>query len=349
MFIEIREKNMKEKIWSLLVYLSENQWQNKENYGVKKPIRFCDDFWNYILEESAKCGINTIVLDVGDGIKFSSHPEIAAPGAWEKERVAKEVKKCRDLGISLIPKLNFSSAHDMWLGKYSRMISTDIYYKVCTDLIKETYELFEKPKYFHLGMDEENAQIVKNHQLAIYRQGDLLISDIKYLIDYTKSLGTMPWIWSSPLFAYPEKYMEIISPDDAIISPWHYNAIRKEHWTPIETRSEYVVYYNEGEYAKMGIKFVEEDPFLVDVMNKAIPLSKHGYKYVPCASVFNRCDYNHNDLIEYFRDNMPDEQLLGFMSAPWMATVPEKENKLFYEETFKFYKEAKDKFYPQEK
>ncbi len=336
---------MKEKIWSLLVFLSDNQWINRENYGVKKPIRFDNDFWQYILEESVKCGINTIVLDVGDGIKFDSHPEIAAPGAWEKARVTEEIKKCRDMGINLIPKLNFATTHDHWLGQYARMVSTDVYYKVCEDLIKETYELFEKPEYFHLGMDEEDAQHVKDHQLALYRQGDLYWHDLRFLIDCVKELGAMPWIWACPLFGDSEGYMKNFSPDDAVLSPWYYNSFRREHWTPIESRSEYVVYYNEGEYANMGIKYVEEDPFLVNVRNVAVPLSKHGYRYMPCASVCNRCDYNHDDLLEYFKENVPDEQILGYMSTPWMSTVDEGDNRLFYEETFRFFKAARDKFY----
>ncbi len=333
------------KIWSLLVHLSANQWVNTESFGVKKPIVFDEEQWNYILEESVRCGINTIVLDVGDGMVFDTHPEVSAEGAWPKERVRAEVNRCRDMGIALIPKLNFSTTHHQWLGEYSRMVSTDIYYKICADLIYETYEAFGKPEYFHLGMDEEDAQHVETHQLAVYRQGELYWHDLKLLTDMVKSLGATPWIWACPLFSEPDDYMKHLSPCDAILSPWYYNAFRKEHWTPVESRAEYVTYYNEGKYAEMGIKFVEEDPFLVNVRNVAVPLAQRGYKYIPCASVYNRCDFNHDDLLEYFRDNVSDSQILGYMSAPWVMTDGSEQSRLFYEETFRFFKAAKEKMY----
>ena len=62
-----------------------------------------------------------------------------------------ELKKLRDAGLEPIPKLNFSTAHDTWLGPYSRCVSTPTYYKACEDLIEEVVELFDKPRFFHLG------------------------------------------------------------------------------------------------------------------------------------------------------------------------------------------------------
>jgi len=334
-----------EKIWSVLVHLSRDMWLSGVN---EKSLNFADDIWDYILEESVKSGINTIVLDVGNGIEYSSHPEIAKNGAWPLSRVRTEVARCKKLGIALIPKLNFSASHDMWLGVYSRMLSTPQYYEVCKDLINEVYELFDKPKYIHLGMDEEDAKHQANYPYCVYRQGELYFHDLRYLIDCVKEAGSTPWIWSCPLFDFTEDFKKHINPEEVVISPWYYNAFRKEHYTPISSRAEYTAYYNEGEYANMGIEYVEEDPFLVNVRAKAIPLMSEGYRYVPCASVFNRCDYNTMDLVEYFRDNAPDDQIIGYMSAPWCATNHEdKRWKTFFEETFRFMKEAKETLYPK--
>jgi len=130
-----------------------------------------------------------------------------------------------------------------------------------------------------------------------------------------------------------------------VLSPWYYNAFRREHWTPVESRAEYVAYYNEGDYAKMNIKFVEEDPFLVNFRAKALPLMEKGYRYIPCASVFNRCDWNTVDLMEYFRDNGIDRQIFGYVTAPWVRTTPTEKNKMFFEESFRFFREAKKEIY----
>ena len=329
---------MSEKMWSILVHHSSNLWASSYANG----LRWDDDMWNYIIDESVKTGVNTIVLDVGDSVEYGSHPEIATAGAWSRKRMRQEVKRCKDLGIALIPKLNFSTNHDMWLGIYSRMVSTPKYYEVANDLIKEVYELFDHPEYIHLGMDEESAQYC-TAQLSIFRQGKLYWNDLRYLVDCVADTGAKPWIWSSPLFDHPEDFKNTFAPDEIIISPYHYNGIRPEHFTPIDSRPEYQVYYNEGIYKERGFKFVEEDPFLVRFMEVAIPLMKEGYLYVPCASVCNRCKYNHDDLIEYFRDNAPDNQIIGYMSAPWRRTLPE--HKEMWQETFDAYAEAKNKFY----
>ncbi len=326
------------KMWSILVHLNKNMWSRScENVNTWE-----ESMWDYILEESHKTGINTIVLDIGNGIEYATHPEIAVKGAWTRKRVRDEVARCRSLGIALIPKLNFSSNHDMWLGIYKRMLSTPQYYKVANDLIKEVYELFDRPEYIHLGMDEESAQYCSG-DYCVFRQGELYWHDLRYLVDCVADTGAMPWIWSSPLFDHPEEFKTHFAPDEMIISPYHYNALRPDHYTPIDSRSEYQVYYNEGIYKERGFKYVEEDPFLVRFMEVAIPLMNEGYLYVPCASVFNRCKYNHDDLLEYFRDNAPDNQIVGYMSAPWFFTI--EKDKAYWEETFDAYKTAIDKFY----
>lgn len=205
--------------------------------------------------------------------------------------------------------------------------------------------LFGHPKYIHIGMDEEDAKHVAGRDFAVFRQGELYWHDLRFLMDCVEDTGAMPWIWSCPLFDHPEEFRGHVSPHEVIISPWNYNALRREHWTPIESRAEYVAYYNEGEYASMGIKYVEEDPFLVRFREVALPLLKEGYLYVPCASVFNRCKYNHTDLLEYFKLNAPDEQIIGYMSAPWFRTL--KENEPYFDETFSQFSEAIEKHYKQ--
>ena len=329
-----------EKMWSMLVHLN---MCFTSSYDKGNCLHWDEEVWDMILDGAVDSGLNTIIIDVNNAVEFASHPEIAAPDAWSKARVKKEIERCRALGITLIPKLNFSSAHSMWLGEYYRMTSTPTYYKVCRDLITEVYEMFDSPAYIHLGMDEESLQYLKTRDYILCRQGELFWHDLRFLVDCVKSTGAMPWIWSSPLFDHPEEFKKHFDPKEMVISPYHYNAIRREHWTPITSRSEYQVYYNEGEYANMGIEFVEQDPFLVKFMEVAIPLMKEGYLYAPSVSVFNRCPYNTSDVIEYFRDNAPDDQIYGYVTAPWFSTT--KKNVDYFKESFDLIKEAKKKFY----
>ena len=335
---------MKEKIWAILVHLSMDMWRGEQNALPLSEV-FDEDMWHDIIDEAEKCGMNAIVLDVGNGVRFASHPEIAKEGAYSSAWVKAEVKRCKEKGITLIPKLNFSTTHDFWLGEYARMISTSVYYKVAKDLIEEVYEMFERPAHIHIGMDEESYQYLKKHSFVVYRQGDLYFKDLKYLCDCVNNLGAKPWIWSSPMYDHPEMFKKYISPDEVIINPYNYNALVPEHYTPIESRAEYVTYYNEDKYKEMGIKFVEEDPYLVNFRLKSLPMMEYGYKYVPCASVFNRCDYNTEDIMAYYKKYANDDQILGYITAPWVKTTKNERSLTYYEESFRFFKKAKEKIY----
>ena len=131
-------------IWANLLHLSYNMWCDWENpekfsgYNNFRPkLRFEDAFWDELLERNAAAGVNMIVLDLGDGVRYQSHPEIAVEGAWTPQQLRDEIKICRGMGLEVIPKLNFATTHDAWLGPYARMVSTPTYYSVCRDLINE--------------------------------------------------------------------------------------------------------------------------------------------------------------------------------------------------------------------
>lgn len=330
--------NKNEKIWAILVHLSMSEWGQKYD-----ELLFDDEVWDYVVEESHKNGLNMIVLDVGDGVKFDSHPEICAKDAWSKERVHKEIARCREKGIALIPKLNFATIHDIWLGDYHKMVTTDIYYKVCSDLIKEVYEIFEQPEYIHIGMDEEHHRMFEKAQLATYRQGELYWHDIRFFMDCVKATGAKVWMWADPLVDFTEGYRAHIKPDEAILSPWYYSAYKKEHWQALATASEVTqIYYREDKYVSLGIEYVEEDPHLVNFRKVPVDVASDGYKYVPCcSSLANK--YNSEDLLDYYKENVPDDQILGYITAPWKSTTKDKIGE--FERAFKEFPEAIKKIY----
>ena len=49
--------------------------------------------------------------------------------------------------------------------------------------------------------------------------------------------------------------------------------------------------------------------------------------------------------MEYFRDNGIDRQILGYVTAPWVSTMPNEQSKKFYEESFRFFREARKEIY----
>ena len=329
-----------QKMWALLVYLSSGQTRKAQTSMTET---YDDSFWDYVVEEAAKSGINTILFEVDNAVELGSHPEIAVEGAWSRRRMRKEIARCRELGITLIPKFNFSTGHCYWLGEYRNKISTIEYYKLCNDIIKEVYELFDHPKYIHLGMDEEDARHVAYAPLAVYRQKDLYWHDLRFLIDCVADTGAKAWITSCPLFHNPEEFPKRIEPDEVIISPWQYHGLYKEHYTRIDSRQEYIDYYKKPPYCNMNLTYVEDEPYQVLYMEQALPNIKKGYCYFPTVSVYNKHRYNALDTLRYYKENAPDEQMIGYLTAPWFLVKWENKDK--FDESFRLLKEAKEKYY----
>lgn len=304
------------KMLALSLHLSRNV-SRSELLKNQTPLHFDDSTWEKALKLAAECGFNTVVLEVGNAIYYSSHPEICAPDAWSHSRVKAEVARCRELGLTLLPLLNFSAKHDHWLGEYGEMLTTETYRRVADDLIRELYELFDRPAYIHIGMDEENEVYVKGDQ----RPGRLYWEDFRSLIDSVKATGAQPWIWSDPLFEKPLMFATNVAPEEVLISPWYYHAYKPEHYTPTDSAPEYVAYYGREQFAKLNLRYVEEDPLHSITRCLAVPLMQKGYRYVPCASVYNHCIHNTPELVEHFMEGAPADQLVGFMTDPWCPTI----------------------------
>ena len=213
--------------WGFMLKLSTHMWADEsakpQGWYLPKPYNECNrvdlDIWDNTVRFLAENKYNMVLIDVGDGVKYESHPEISAPDAWDKDLLRKKLAEMRALGLEPIPKLNFSTSHDTWLKEYRRMVSSKPYYQVCADLIAEVCDIF-KPRFFHLGMDEESPECIKHSEYAVCRQGELYFHDLKYLCDCVSTLGAKPWIWSSPLYDMSELFKKKISKDEIVISPY---------------------------------------------------------------------------------------------------------------------------------
>ena len=116
------------KMWGILIHLGRNLYAEKK---VNTVLEFDEPVWNKVADRCAEKGINTIILDVGEGVVYPSHPELAIEGSWTPEKVKREVLRLRKMGVEVVPKLNFSAFHDAWLQEYGRMVSTSVYYRGC--------------------------------------------------------------------------------------------------------------------------------------------------------------------------------------------------------------------------
>lgn len=276
-----------------LLHLSYNMWEEHDAWTSRarkaQPVlRFDDAFWREITARMADAGCNAVVFDLGDGIRYRSHPEIAVEGAWEPERLQEEASRLREIGLELIPKLNFSAGHDTWLGPvYSRSVSTPVYYEVCADLIAEVCALL-RPRLFHLGMDEENYDEQQDQNLIVIRRNDLFWHDLLFLCNEVEKQGARPWIWSDTIWEEnAERFLERM-PRSVLQSIWYYGAD----------------FVNSARVAAYG------------------KLAEAGFDQVPTSSVCFRPE-NPGLTVAHCRRTVPPKQLHGFLQTPWAPTIPE--------------------------
>jgi len=287
-----------ETIWANLLHLGVNMWADcivpgqEDAYICFQPTLRCEtDLWNEVTAKMAADGLNMVVIDVADGVKYDSHPEIAVRRAWSPKRLRKELARLRKLDIEPIPKLNFSTCHDAWMGPYARMVSTDAYYAVCCDLIAEVIDLFDQPRFFHLGMDEETAQHQRLYEYVVIRQHDLWWRDLYFYIEEVEKGGSRPWVWSDFIWHHPESFLAKM-PKSVLQSNWYYS----DSFSIDRRKNDRATYVRA--YAQ---------------------LEEHGYDQVPTGSNHSFPE-NFQKTVDYCTKKIAPERLKGFMQTVWRPT-----------------------------
>jgi hypothetical protein len=284
---------MSDMIWAQLVHIGYKMWADKDS--TTWPLEYVTDTgelqfnratWDELLPILASNGVNTVVMDLGEGVRYDSHPEIALDGAWTPGELKAELAKMRAMGLTPIPKMNFSATHDEWLGPYSRMLSTDTYYGVVADLIAEVCTLFDTPPLFHLGMDEETWGHQTRFSYVVVRQHDLWWKDFLFYVEQVEKAGVRAWIWSDFIWHHKDEFLACM-PKSVLQSNWYYGG---EFGPEID----YVAAYHQLEEA--------------------------GYDQVPTGSNWSDPN-NFEKTVRYCGDVIAPERLKGFMQSVWKPTV----------------------------
>ena len=319
---------MKENMmWTFFIYLSKHMWNEPSSPPKYEYLPSYDEYnrtdpdtWDEIVRFIAERKYNTVIIDVGDGLKFESHPEISAPDAWDKDFLKKKLDEMRALGLEPIPKLNFSACHSAWLKEYRRMISTPIYYRVCSDLIREVCEVFGYPRFFHLGLDEESFGNQRLLPVVTIRQGDLWWHDLSFLFNECEKHGARPWIWSDYYWHNKEDF-EKNMPRSVLQSNWYYDRI-KDYNLPKNANKRTMI----ETYVRLG---------------------ELGFEQVPTSSTcVIASGKNSLQTLAYCKERVDPDSIKGFMTVPWFETEPDLEfaikndahalyrgRKMFYPET----------------
>lgn len=115
-----------------------------------------------VVRAMADAHMNTLILDVEDGVVFASHPELRRPHSLPMESLRRIVRAAHAKGIDVVPKVNFSRGvtfdHNAWMSPYDKLDDTDAYWRVAFDVIDELIRETKPRQYFHIGMDEDTAR-----------------------------------------------------------------------------------------------------------------------------------------------------------------------------------------------
>lgn len=259
-----------------------------------------DSVWTAVTNYAAGKGVNMIVVDLGEGLYYPSHPELAIEGTWSVEKMRSEIKRLNALGIEVIPKLNFSNTHNGWMKDYRHMVSSEPYYKMCSDVIADAMETFGNPRFFHIGFDEEDEHHQKQLAYQCSRVNEVWFHDLLYIVGEVEKHGARAWMWSDYGWYHPEYFERC--PKSVIQQNWYYDECNGG-FDP-ETNN------------------TADKPRLSEFWT----LEKYGYDQVPCGTQWvgrgrREAGVNADDVIgkdvKLGREVISKEHLYGFMMALW--------------------------------
>ena len=198
---------------------------------VKRLIRYC----------IARCKMNTLILEVEGGVKFDSHPEIAAPDALTKEELRDVVLYAKQHGLDVIPQIQSLGHCNYWLfrgGQHKELAETpDKPYDYCPsnpDVYRLLFELYEEllpifePRYFHIGHDE-----MRDLGVCPRCKGkaphELLAGDVIKLHDFFAARDIRIMMWADTLLESRNggpprdlhRALDLL-PKDIILCDWNY-------------------------------------------------------------------------------------------------------------------------------
>ena len=275
--------------------------------------------WDQIVDRAKEKGITTLVIDLADGINYKSHPELwLEEGGWTPEYMTEEVRRLKKMGFKVVPMLNFSAAHDAWLGVYGRMLGTPDYHDVVKDLIYEVCDIFETPELFHLGMDNEDEESQRNLTYACYRQFDLLMEELNFMLQCVRDKGVRPWIWGHIAAKDFERFEKNIG-KDVLVSPYYHNHMYSDPQAPLI-----------------------DTPDHVNMRDSYKKLSEAGYEILPCGANDSFTPYSFEHNVRFTKDNAVWDKVSGFMITSGRSTT--ERHKYRYFAALEHVAEVKSKF-----
>lgn len=282
--------------WVCYLMISNHMWDDEftperyHNMGpIYNPENINDEsFWDEIINFLKECKYTATFIELGDAVIFDKHPEIAACNAWTKDKFRNLLDKFRAAGIDPWPRLDFSACHDAWTKDYRFKYTLPEYYTFVLDTIDEVCELFDKPKYFDIVMDEENFSNQKHRGVARIRRDSIYWHDVKLMIERIESHGVRAVMAGDYFWHKPDLFVENV-PKSVVIRNWFYDYF--QDWP--EDNNNYLQ------------------------LNAYKTLEELGYDQMPTCSTWARNENPAQTVVNVSKIIAP-ERLLGIQTALWV-------------------------------
>lgn len=311
------------EIRAFLIQFTTNLWSDPVDH-----LRLDERVLDAVLHALPNAGINTVIIDLGDAVQYSSHPELALKDSWTPEKLINKLDLMRAIGLTPIPKLNFSACHDGWLHEYSRMVSSASYYEVCLDLIAEACRMFAYPAYFHIGMDEEDFTNQADMDIAIIRGSALWWHDVNLFAHACREQGARAMMWADICLKRIEEVKRYM-PSDMILCHWYYANI----WNEEDELPPHKHWAGASDYYRSFLSADEirdtEDGLLKAYFLKKAGLYKKidalGFDQLPTGNSLGQ-EGNFESMLRLTPSMIRPEHLLGYIQTTWKWLTPENES-----------------------
>ncbi len=158
---------------------------------------------------------NTLVLDLSQGYRWASHPELARHNAWTRADLERVLEAARSLGLEVLPGISAPS-HAEWITrKYPDLMEDGASTLLCTrrpetrellgSLMSELIDVFDQPRYLHIGHDELWWRTHRKHETercprcAGSPRWQLVLDDLRWHHEWLAQRGVKPMMWSDML------------------------------------------------------------------------------------------------------------------------------------------------------
>jgi hypothetical protein len=305
-----------------LIHLGSNMWTDV--YTSAKPrkkgwddkvaadyVRAHDEVWHEVTDAMAKAKMNMIVIDLGEAVEYPSHPELKVKGTWSVAKLRRELDRLRAMGIEPIPKVNFSTTHNAWMKDWRYKVSSPEYMQTVKDIIYDVAEMFDRPRFIHIGYDEETMGHQGgwgNYQYIVVRKRELWWKDFLFTVQCVRDTGARAWCFSDQAWYEPDLF-EKLMPKDVVQCPW--NCVKSEKHPEWTTSIDKI--------GEMGFDVIADCATYPGSHVKPDPSGlKHTYTPIDRAKPNTQVKV----MSAYCKEKIAPEHLKGFIVCPWVLTVP---------------------------